>query len=66
MKLLTLAAVARQIGVCRSTAKKFLRQIPDVQVEIDGRRWPVMYRQDVLMDFIRSGGSRAAQRPTAA
>jgi len=63
MKLLTLAAVARQIGVCPNTAKKFLRCVPDVQVEVDSRR--VLYRHDVLMDFIRSGGTQAAHRPAA-
>ncbi|SPF45531.1 hypothetical protein SBA4_3390020 [Candidatus Sulfopaludibacter sp. SbA4] len=60
MKLLTLAAVARQLGVCPTTAKKFLQHVPEVQVEANGR---MLYRHDVLVDFIRSGGNQAVQRP---
>ncbi len=54
MTLLSLAAVARQLGVCPSTAKKFLQHIPDVAICANGR---IMFRRDVLADFVRSGAS---------
>jgi len=60
MKLLTLAAVARQLGVCPTTAKKFLQNVPEVRV---GAKGGMLYRHDVLVDFIRSGGNQAVQRP---
>jgi len=60
MKLLTLAAVARQLGVCPMTAKKFIQHIPEVRVEVDSR---TLYRHDVLVDFIRSGGNQTVHRP---
>jgi hypothetical protein len=63
MKLLTLAAVSRQLGLCRESAEKFLRDVPNVQVKANGR---TLYRDDVLIDFIRNGGNQAAQRPVSA
>lgn len=62
-RFLTLAAIARQIGVSPSTAKKFLSNIPDICVDVNGR---VMYREDRLLDFIRNGGNHEVQRPAGA
>jgi hypothetical protein len=55
MRLLTLAAASRQLGMCRESAKKLLASVPEVQVRTNGR---VMYRHDVLIDYIRCGGNR--------
>jgi hypothetical protein len=60
MRFLTLAAVVRQTGVGPSTAKKFLSKIPDVRVDVNGR---IMYREDVLLEFIRNGGNQEMPRP---
>ncbi len=59
LRLLTLAAVSRQLGVCPSTAKRFLDLIPNVRVEANGR---TMFRHDALMEFVRNGGTRASQQ----
>jgi hypothetical protein len=42
------------------TAKKFIQHIPEVRVEVDSR---TLYRHDVLVDFIRSGGNQTVHRP---
>lgn len=61
MRLLSLAAVARQLGVCPKTAKKIITGIP-AAVDVNGH---TMYRYDVLTDFITRGGCRPAERPAA-
>lgn len=59
LKLLSLAAAARQLGVCPATAKKILGQIPDVQVQASGR---TLFRQDALTAYVQHGG---ASRPVS-
>jgi excisionase family DNA binding protein len=51
MQLLTLAEVARRLGVCDKTARKVVQQLPTVRV---GKR--VRYRSDVLENFVERGG----------
>jgi hypothetical protein len=58
LRLLSLAAAARQLGVCPATAKKILSQIPDVRVEANGR---TMFRQDALTAYVQSGGKPAVK-----
>ena len=61
MRLLSLAAVARQLGVCSKTAKKLVARIPGAVVDVNGRP---MFRHDLLVQFIEHGG-QVVEKPAA-
>jgi predicted site-specific integrase-resolvase len=52
--LLTLAEVARRLGVSEKTARQFKSELPGV-VRVNRR---VKYTEDAITEFIRRGGCR--------
>jgi RNA polymerase sigma factor (sigma-70 family) len=60
MQLLTLAEVARRLGLSEKTAREVAKQFPTVKV---GKR--IRYREDALAEFIARGGATSAERPAA-